>query len=294
MQKSLNVLKVDDFNEIGLAKIITTDYKRYWINKTGQVLSEPKAYVIGRCRTFGSEFKDHKTEGQTSETQYALVNNKGETVVPYGVYDNYEFSLFSTLQGTAFKTEKEGQLGLINDKGGNIFPLGSVDLVDQSFLVDLPEGYILPYEFGQNTFIVLQGNIAGVIDDKGKQIFPAEEKFNPKKFLIISEVLMQYAIPKPPKYVPNLIPQKNEDEFLGYVNKRNELIIPYQFYHAGDFVNELAVVCDFKKDVDFKNGEWYRDEEVEAWGRKYHHIDEKGNRLNYTIKYDKNGEIDPT
>ena len=295
MQKSLDVLIAEDFNELGLAKIITTDYKRYWINKTGQVVSEPKAYVIGRSRAFGSEFKEHKTEGETSEAEYSLVNNKGETIVPYGVYDNYEFYLFSTLQGTAFKVEKDDQLGLINDKGEDIFPIGSVDLVDQSFLVDLPEDYTLPYEFGQNTFVVMQGDIVGVVNDKGKQIFPAEEKFNPKKLLTISEVLMQYAVPKSSEFVPNLTRKENEDGLFGYVNKKDELIIPYKFYHACEFNNGFAVVCDSKNDVEFKNGVWYRDEDtMHTCGRKYHHIDEAGNRLNYTIKYDKNGEIDPT
>jgi len=293
MQKSLDVLIAEDFNELDLAKIITTDYKRYWINKTGQVVSEPKAYVIGRSRSFGSNFK-FKTEGETSEAEYSLVNNKDETIVPYGVYDNYEFYLFSTLQGTAFKVEKCDQLGLINDRGEDIFPFGSVDLVDQSFLVDLPEGYILTYEFGQNTFVVLQGDIAGIIDDKCQQLFPTKEKFNPKKFLTISEVLMQYAVPKPQKEIPNLIPQKNTDERWGYVNKKNELIIPYKFYCADEFSNGFAVVSDSENCVELTNGKWYRDEDTKFTCGKQYHIDETGNRLNYIIKYDKDGEIDPS
>ncbi|MDD3012392.1 MAG: WG repeat-containing protein [Candidatus Gastranaerophilales bacterium] len=246
MKKSLDVWQVEDFSEIGLAKIITTDDKHYWVDTSGKVVSEQAAHVL-----IAGNYE-----------KYALVNKAGEIVVPYGVYNNLDFSIMENQYGTAFVVEKEGSIGLIDDKGKEIVQFGYYDHIIQSCYIGLHEGYILPYEFGKNTYFVAKDGFGRLINDKGERIYD-------KRCHTAEELLMQFAVPA--TYIPYLTP-KRDDGMYGYVNQQNELIIPYKFMYAREFENGFAKVSDSKNIEDIDECKWY-------------HIDETGKKLHYTIEY---------
>jgi hypothetical protein len=259
----LNVFTVENFNEMGLAKIITYEDRHYWVDTAGHVVSEPAAHVV----TDKSGFRDY----------YALVNKSGKTVIPFRVYNNLDFSIMENHDGTAFVAEREpfeeaGDfiIGLIDDKGKEIVPFGYYDSIVQSCYIGLPEGYILPYEFGENTYFVAKGDSGSLINDKG-------ERINYKRWHTVEDLLMQFAVPV--TYTPTLTPMCNDEGKYGYVNHENELIIPYQYSYAREFQNGFAMVSDSEGVEDIEEFIWY-------------HIDETGKELDYTIKYDENGEID--
>lgn len=243
MIKYLDVSEVEDFNENGQAKIITADEKHYWIDKTGKVVSEQAAHV--------EIMGDHE--------KYALVNKSEETVVPYGVYNNFDFSIMENHNGTAFVAELDGLVGIIDDKGKEIVPFGDYKQITQCCYLGLDEGYILPHNFGKNSYTALGNNMSRIINDKGEII--SEEAAS----------LMNFAVPA--SYLPILAPRVNENGLWGFVNKQNELIIPYQFPYVQGFKNGFAIVSDDS-----------RFEETRI-RRKGYHIDETGKRLQYTVNY---------
>ncbi len=249
MKKSLNVWRVEDFNENGLAKIITKDDRHFWVDVTGKVVSEQAAHV--------EIMGDHE--------KYALVNKSGETVVPYGVYNNFDFSIMENHNGTAFVAELDGLVGIIDDKGEEIVPFGYYKHITQCCYLGLDEGYILPHEFGKNTYTALGNDMSRIINDKGEII---SEK---------SASLMNFAVPA--SYLPILAPRVNENGLWGYVNKENELIIPYQFPYVQGFKNGFAILSDDSK---------FEETTIRHNG---YHIDETGKQLHYRIEYDENGEI---
>ena len=253
MKKSLDVWQIEHFSETGLAKIITTDNKHYLVDTSGKVSSEQAAHVV-----IAGNYE-----------KFALVNKAGEIVVPYGVYNNIHFSIMENLYGTAFVAEKEGSIGLIDDKGKEIVQFGYYDDIMQTCYIGLPEGYILPYEFGKSTYYVTKEGFGRLINDKG-------ERINDKQWDTIEDLLMQFAVPA--TYTPYLVPKRDNNGLFGYVNQQNELIIPYKFMNALEFVNGFASVSD---SVNI--------EDADEW--KWNHINETGERLHYTIEYNENGEI---
>ena len=253
MKKYLDVWQIEDFGETGLAKMKTTDNKHYLVDTSGKVVLEQAAHV----------------EIMGNYEKYALVNKAREIIVPYGAYNNIDFSIMENLTGTAFVAGKGDSVGLIDDKGNEIVPLGYYEQIIQTYYRGLPEGYILPYEFAKNTYFAVKNGKAGLINDKG-------EKIDYKYCHTEEELLMQFAIPA--IYTPHLIPKRGNNGLFGYINQQNELIIPYQFINALEFVNGFACVSDS-----------LNIEEADEW--KWHHIDETGKRLHYTIEYDEKGEI---
>jgi hypothetical protein len=192
--------------------------------------------------------------------------------------------------GTAFVAQKDdSSVALIDEKGKEIVPFGYYNIIFQSAAVGLPEnypkGFVLPYEIGQNTYVVIKHDKIGLINDKGEEILPCIYDFDQNSddyflawYVGAEKMLSQFAQPEK-VVVPNLVSCINEDLFrCGYVNQQNELVIPYKFRGADGFKCGLALVSEAGYVDDLNDYKWF-------------HIDESGERLQYKINYNNQGEI---
>lgn len=195
---------------IGKYEHINIDYDKYIkVEKDGKegVLNRNGAEIVPigmyeKCWVSRCRDKDHYFVEIESNKERGAVNDNGKVFIPIGKYQR-----FSVLNNSLLTiVESNGKKGIVDKNGTVVIPIGKYEK--------------LVYEYGVLTYF--QNEKWGVLDEKGKQVTPAEyEKIDPARHSIGMALVVK-------------------DEKVGVINNRGQLVVPLGNYYAGSIVDKVV------------------------------------------------------
>ncbi len=224
--------KYVDIYDSGVIIVETSKGKSYLIDKKGEDISEKYEKIdwyeeaevgvvydddeVGIINAKGKEileltddfesisgFNENGIGRYIEDDYYGIINSKGKVITKA----DYEYLSFFNENGLAIFMEDD-EYGIINARGKVI-----VDAGEYANIVAIKDGWFLAADEGEET--------AYVLNEKAKEVFSFEEDGD---WYMINDFSDN-----------GLAPVMDEDDYVGFINRKGKLVIDCDYYDANSF-----------------------------------------------------------